>query len=69
MLRKENGWLIKVRRMFAILMYKAHANTKLIVVEQYRLLESWIKIVQEVDQNTGQPICNTTTCPVMSAGG
>lgn len=37
------------------------------VVEQYRLLEGMIKVIQEVDSRTHQPICNPHTCPTMSA--
>ncbi|MCJ1372275.1 hypothetical protein MMC20_003498 [Loxospora ochrophaea] len=37
-------------------------------VENYRLAEKLLDVVKEVDQKTGQPICNSTTCPVMSAG-
>lgn len=46
-----------------------HELTSSTVVEQYRLLESWIKIIQETDHNTGLPICNVGTCPTMAAGG
>ena len=38
------------------------------VVEQYRLVEALLQCIQEVDSNTGQPICNQKSCPVMSAG-
>jgi len=40
-----------------------------IVVEQYRILDSMLKIVQEVDANTSLPVCNPHTCPTMAAGG
>lgn len=35
-------------------------------VEQYRLLEKFIQVIQELDK--GQKICNQETCPTMSAG-
>ncbi|TKA64045.1 hypothetical protein B0A49_11954, partial [Cryomyces minteri] len=38
------------------------------VVEQYRLLESQLKIIQEKD-STGLPICSPVSCPTMSAAG
>ncbi|KAL9055298.1 MAG: hypothetical protein Q9162_003605 [Coniocarpon cinnabarinum] len=37
------------------------------VVEQYRLLEGMIKLIQEPDSRTKQPICNPGVCPTMSA--
>ena len=41
-------------------------------VEQYRLLEACVKVVQEVntkdDRDPHQDICNPTDCPSMSAG-
>lgn len=37
-------------------------------VEQYRLVEALLQCIQEVDSNTGLPICNPKACPVMSAG-
>lgn len=40
-----------------------------LVVEQYRILDSMLKIVQEVDANTNLPVCNPHTCPTMAAGG
>ena len=43
------------------------ANVPSLVVEQYRLLEGMIKIVQEVDPKTREPVCNARTCPTMSA--
>lgn len=38
------------------------------VVEQNRLLDGMLKIIQENDRNTGLPICNPQTCPAMTAG-
>ncbi|KAL1967544.1 hypothetical protein VTN77DRAFT_3059 [Rasamsonia byssochlamydoides] len=38
------------------------------IVEQYRLLHGMLQVIQEVNTLTGQPICNETTCPTMSAG-
>ncbi|GAB7348593.1 hypothetical protein MBLNU459_g6977t1 [Dothideomycetes sp. NU459] len=38
------------------------------VVEQNRLLDGMLKIVQEPDRNTGVSICNQHTCPAMAAG-
>ncbi|KAL1306868.1 hypothetical protein AAFC00_005518 [Neodothiora populina] len=38
------------------------------VVEQNRLLDGMLKIIQEQDRNTGLPICNTHSCPAMTAG-
>jgi len=38
------------------------------VVEQNRLLDGMLKIIQEQDRNTGLPICNQQSCPSMSAG-
>ena len=37
-------------------------------IEQYRLIEGLLTVVQEVDSTTGLPICNERDCPVMSAG-
>ena len=37
------------------------------VVEQYRLLEGMIKVIQEPDSRTREPLCNPKTCPTMSA--
>ena len=45
----------------------SRADNGLQVVEQYRLLESMIKVIQEVDSRTHLPNCNPTTCPTMSA--
>ncbi|KAL9062858.1 MAG: hypothetical protein Q9157_008581 [Trypethelium eluteriae] len=39
------------------------------VVEQFRLLNEMIKVIQEVNGHTGMPICNPRTCPTMSGGG
>lgn len=33
-----------------------------------RLLTGMIQVIQEVDTNTGQPLCNEQSCPTMSAG-
>lgn len=38
------------------------------VVEQNRLMDGMLKIVQELDRNTGLPLCNQHTCPAMTAG-
>ncbi|KAI1915752.1 hypothetical protein LOZ53_005598 [Ophidiomyces ophidiicola] len=38
------------------------------IVEQNRLLHGMLQVVQEVNINTGLPICNELTCPTMSAG-
>ncbi|KAF2156012.1 Mob1/phocein [Myriangium duriaei CBS 260.36] len=38
------------------------------VVEQNRLLDGMLKVIQETDRNTGLPICNQHTCPSMTAG-
>jgi hypothetical protein len=38
-----------------------------LVVEQYRLLDSMIQIIRVVDEKTGLPICNPDVCPTMSA--
>jgi len=38
------------------------------VVEQNRLLDGMLKIIQEQDRTTGLPICNTNTCQSMTAG-
>ena len=40
-----------------------------LVVEQYRLLNEMVKIIQEVNGHTGMPICNPRSCPTMSGGG
>ena len=37
-------------------------------MEQYRVVEQLIGCIQEVDSETGEPICNSKVCPVMSAG-
>ena len=61
-------------------MYTSQTYSKLltrIVVEQYRLLDGLIKVVQEADRgpdpeharDVGVPLCNRNTCPTMSAGG
>ncbi|KAI9655333.1 MAG: hypothetical protein M1821_005480 [Bathelium mastoideum] len=39
------------------------------VVEQYRLLNEMLRIIQEVNGHTGMPICNPRECPTMSGGG
>ncbi|KAL4905715.1 hypothetical protein BDW74DRAFT_12208 [Aspergillus multicolor] len=38
------------------------------IVEQNRLLQAMLKVIQEVNSHTGLPICNETSCPTMSAG-
>ncbi|THY52714.1 Mob1/phocein [Aureobasidium pullulans] len=38
------------------------------IVEQNRLLDGMLKIIQEADRNTGVSICNQQSCPAMSAG-
>lgn len=38
------------------------------VVEMNRLLTGLIQVIQEVDTNNGQALCNNDTCPTMSAG-
>ncbi|KKY17797.1 putative protein kinase activator [Phaeomoniella chlamydospora] len=38
------------------------------LVEMNRLLTGMLQVIQEVDTNTGMPICNEHTCPTMSAG-
>ncbi|KAK5047906.1 hypothetical protein LTR84_006094 [Exophiala bonariae] len=38
------------------------------LVEMNRLLTGMIQVIQEVDTNTGQPLCNEHSCPTMSAG-
>lgn len=38
------------------------------VVEMNRLLTGLIQVIQEVDTNTGLPLCNEHSCPTMSAG-
>ena len=47
---------------------EAFVNVFHVAVEQYRLVEALLQCVQEVDSNTGLPICNAKSCPVMSAG-
>ncbi|KAI9712947.1 MAG: hypothetical protein M1828_001506 [Chrysothrix sp. TS-e1954] len=37
------------------------------VVEQYRLLDGMLRIIQETDSKTKLPICNQQSCPTMSA--
>lgn len=67
MLRKENGWLIKVT-----LLVRSIAVWGLIlisVVEQYRLLDLMLQIIRTADEHTGLPVCNDRTCPTMSAAG
>lgn len=39
-----------------------------IVVEQYQLLHGMLQVIQEINGQTGYPICNEATCPTMSAG-
>lgn len=43
-------------------------DLKTLVVEQYRMLEQMMKIIQERDSRTNLPTCNPSTCPTMSAG-
>ncbi|RVX71693.1 hypothetical protein B0A52_03877 [Exophiala mesophila] len=38
------------------------------LVEMNRLLTGLIQVIQEVDTNTGLPLCNEHSCPTMSAG-
>ncbi|OAP59492.1 hypothetical protein AYL99_06790 [Fonsecaea erecta] len=38
------------------------------LVEMNRLLTGMIQVIQEVDTNTGLPLCNEQQCPTMSAG-
>ncbi|TKX22313.1 hypothetical protein C1H76_5421 [Elsinoe australis] len=38
------------------------------VVEQNRLLDGMLKVIQESDRSTALPICNQHTCPSMTAG-
>jgi hypothetical protein len=38
------------------------------VVEHYRNLWNFVRVIYEKEEN-GATICNTTTCPRMSAGG
>lgn len=64
---RESGWLIKVNLDAYFVDFRRLILR--IVVEQYRLLDGMIKIVQEVDATTGLPICNLHTCPTMVAGG
>lgn len=33
-----------------------------------RLLTGMIQVIQEVDTNTGNAVCNELSCPTMSAG-
>ncbi|KZF26450.1 Mob1/phocein [Xylona heveae TC161] len=37
------------------------------MVELYRILVCQLQCIQELDGNTGNPICNPRTCPTMSA--
>ena len=41
--------------------------TRLSVVEHYRNLWNFVRVVYEKEEN-GTSICNETTCPRMSAG-
>lgn len=45
----------------------APANST-VVVEQTRLMQTMLKIIQEKDRNAAIPLCNANTCPSMSAG-
>ncbi|MCJ1292842.1 hypothetical protein MMC34_004395 [Xylographa carneopallida] len=36
--------------------------------EQWRILEKLLECIKEVDNNTGESLCNRRGCPVMSAG-
>ena len=65
MLTWETGLLTKVR---------SHESTRLQItngptaVEQYKNVDNIVACIQEVDQKTGLPLCNSRCCPVMSAG-
>ncbi|KAL8691975.1 MAG: hypothetical protein Q9218_002899 [Villophora microphyllina] len=37
-------------------------------VEQYRLMEKFLQVIQEVNGKTGLHVCNVNECPTMSAG-
>ena len=37
-------------------------------VENYRIVSRIAEVIQEVDTNTKLPICNTESCPCMTAG-
>lgn len=36
--------------------------------EQFGNIENLVACISELDGNTGRPLCNHVTCPVMSAG-
>lgn len=44
------------------------SNHRRLGMEQYRLVSALLACIQEMDANTGRPICNPMSCPVMSAG-
>lgn len=51
----------------ASMRHYAPANST-VVVEQTRLMQTMLKIIQEKDRNAAIPLCNANTCPSMSAG-
>ena len=39
-----------------------------IAVENYRIVSTIGQCIQEIDHNTGKPVCNSDSCPKMLAG-
>lgn len=39
-----------------------------IAVENYRIVSTIGQCIQEIDHNTGKPVCNSDSCPKMAAG-
>ena len=55
---------------FAYYVIPREARTnRILVVEQYRLMDGMIAIIRVVEERVGAPICNPSSCPTMSASG
>lgn len=61
-------WLAHQRELTILQVCSDEANLIEIVVEMNRLLTGMIQVIQEVDTNTGLPLCNEIQCSTMSAG-
>ena len=72
---RANGWPIKVCKVFLFYSHLGRIRIEMSptdsrpVVEQYRLLNEMLRVIQEVNGHTGMPICNPRECPTMSGGG
>ena len=64
---EKGEWLAHQGKKCLSYRYYAHVLIRLQVVEQYRLMEGMLKIIQETDSKTRLPICNQQSCPHMTA--